>query len=1059
MTETNANQEEGARSDRERLWFFLGGRDLEMVTIRDLLAEAGIETVSDRNLGWGAKASQYGDEIAQRLSEGYKPVLIELEEDIGFESEQVEIVDHHGDRAGKDAPTSLQQVYKLLGLDFEQAPEEHRAVAANDRGHVPELREQGFSAERIRSIREKEWAVKGITQEEMTQAVNAIRQYLEISLGVVIVRCMEHDRSFLIADLLLEEFSDRWRGDEIPSEAIEPAILLVEGPSEWNLYGPGWAIEALKDRYPIEQTWDGGALPLRGYWGASKTVVSASSEALINAIDKKRLQTTGRDAEEIWLLTPEDAGSIERSPGSLTQFILPIAYEPERLDSIDSAICYEPLDLFKPRTEYNSSNDRLDDVLNSGGSQGTSTQDDDQDLELLYERRRYFTEETGNMLYQHAGWFELKGLDFSAETLSFQSQATRRSIRFRISRPRLVLFNWSVSRKLANRSPGESTGHDGPATSEYSNPLLNGFLILEIFPEEPITLAEIREFNETFRHVQMPYEAYASNLLESRYRRLYAKGFPWPQRASGSLGQRITSGKWLDLLEFPVCERFSAKKRYYRVVPREWIASAAEVTSHDAWAGQDHALKPAEPKSLVWSCAVLSENVQRARSRLLSRREQLYTLRAKFTHRSRRRGPEHQPASLGDKSLKSPSRRQQNIRAGDWIGFLNIDLPPGRPPVRHEQLLEASGYEKQWAEQESVTYQRWAHWGTLFGFTGHSGCAFLPGTKEPPFWRQWRTIYRDQALFLLYERATLFRFSRSISSLTQRRLEAESGTERDKRGANQQFEKDFEELRRHFVSFANLYQFPLLSTEQQSLEMYHAQRKALNVDPLYAEVQSQIDNAHAYASLTSQKKAAQLTTVITVLGIPLLLAGLIASVFGMDMAVPYAALHDLVSKTGGDRMASTLDDSSGFVRFGLWLGAVLAVLLPVRLFENRLIDFSQANNHGLTRSLQVLWRLVGLALFVVLIVMFVRLVAGPVPLKFGVFALAGVLVAWLAYLLLRIKSAARTFWATASIREALKMFFLGPSEALSLSKKFSEIIRRELESQARSNEKQKHQEY
>lgn len=44
-----------------RLSFFLGGRDLEMVTIRDLLLASGVDSadVHDAELRWGAKASAY----------------------------------------------------------------------------------------------------------------------------------------------------------------------------------------------------------------------------------------------------------------------------------------------------------------------------------------------------------------------------------------------------------------------------------------------------------------------------------------------------------------------------------------------------------------------------------------------------------------------------------------------------------------------------------------------------------------------------------------------------------------------------------------------------------------------------------------------------------------------------------------------------------------------------------------------------------------------------------------------------------------------------------------
>ncbi|NBD95304.1 MAG: hypothetical protein GVY11_02360 [Gammaproteobacteria bacterium] len=1026
MNESTQLPGNGPVQSEAALWFFLGGNDLEMEAIREFLSQREVRTVSDRRLGWGARESDYGDEIIQRINEGYKPVLIELENDMALQPDTVIIIDHHGERAGAEAATSLEQVYQLFDVPFESAPEEHHAVAANDRGHVPELRRKGFSAERIRAIREKEWAVTGITCEEVAQAEAAIRHRLESRADVVTVQC-PNDHASLIADLLLPEFRGRWESGEIPDEAIEPEILLVEGPSEWNVYGPGWTIKALKDRYPGDRSWAGGALPNRGFWGARKSELSASQSELLEIIAGSRLQASGPDAEQIWLAVPGASASIATEPGSLTQFILPVAYEPQRID------CENP-ELFYERLHFDES---------------CSGKPDDE-LDLIYQRRRYFTEETGNMLYQQAGWFQLRGCNPKAGTLRFQSQATRRSVRLKWGRPRLVLFNWTVARALADRLESAPTAHEDESSTRPSNPLLNGFLILEIYPAEPVTLAELREFNETFRHLQLPWEEYGEEQLEPRYRGFRAHGLPWTSRVDVNLTDRVTWGKWLDLLEFPVRDRRSDRKTFYRIVPQSWISKAASVTAHESWAGQDHALKPAEPKALVWSCAVLDKKAQDARSKLLAPCNHAFELRSRLTYRSDRRRMERTARTSPELGDPKSSRRARNVRAGDWIGFLNVDRPTAEPPVRHEDLLDASGYEKDWAEHKSVTYQRWAHWGSLYGFTGHSGCAFLPAATEPPFWKQWRTIYRDQALFLLYERATLFRFSRSISSLTQQRFEDEAGTGPEKRRADRRFETNFRELRRNFVSFANLYQFPLLSTEQQSLEMYNAQRAALEVDPLYKEVQSQIDNAHAYASLSAQRHATELTTVITVLGIPLLVAGLVASLLGMDMAVPYAALLDVASQAGGSSLVDTIRASSGLVRVALWLLAVLIVLVPIRLFENRLIDFEPGRSflrrYDIGLAVSTATRLFLLFLSGCSIFLALR-VDGNIETAVAALVAAGFLGLALCplYVMASAREAIRMLAEKKSLRAAKSAFISRVRTTIPLSAELTKIIKRQLE--------------
>ncbi len=103
-----------SHSRPDRLIFFLGGHDLEMVTIRKLLEREAPGRFRDKGLGWGALASSYEEEISTALEEGFIPVLVELEDDLGLEDRPILIADHHGSRAGKDAATSLHQVFRLL---------------------------------------------------------------------------------------------------------------------------------------------------------------------------------------------------------------------------------------------------------------------------------------------------------------------------------------------------------------------------------------------------------------------------------------------------------------------------------------------------------------------------------------------------------------------------------------------------------------------------------------------------------------------------------------------------------------------------------------------------------------------------------------------------------------------------------------------------------------------------------------------------------------------------------------------------------------------------------
>jgi hypothetical protein len=137
----------------ESATYFLGGHDLEMVTLRDLLLSTGAEVV-DGGLRWGASASAYRAEIEAALAAGREAVLVELADDLpaDFPRDRLVWIDHHGPRT--NLPTAIEQVFARLGLPAERWTRDFELVAANDRGHLAALERVGATLDEMRSIRE-----------------------------------------------------------------------------------------------------------------------------------------------------------------------------------------------------------------------------------------------------------------------------------------------------------------------------------------------------------------------------------------------------------------------------------------------------------------------------------------------------------------------------------------------------------------------------------------------------------------------------------------------------------------------------------------------------------------------------------------------------------------------------------------------------------------------------------------------------------------------------------------------------------------------------------------
>lgn len=241
--------------------FFLGGADLEMREIRALLDEAGLgDRVTDKGLSWGARASDYGPEIAASLACGEVPVLIELTPDLSSDLVRDTAraggliwVDHHGDQAGHDRPSSLEQVFHLIGAPAGAWSRWRQLVAVNDVAHIAGLRAQGASEAEIRSIRDADRAAQGVSPQDEALSRDALAT-AQVDCDILVVRTGASTSSALM------DFLDPAYGGS------GSANTLVFMPGKIAFYGRGERIRRLTD---IPGCWYGGALPETGYWGAN----------------------------------------------------------------------------------------------------------------------------------------------------------------------------------------------------------------------------------------------------------------------------------------------------------------------------------------------------------------------------------------------------------------------------------------------------------------------------------------------------------------------------------------------------------------------------------------------------------------------------------------------------------------------------------------------------------------------------------------------------------------------------------------------------------------------
>jgi len=264
------------------LTFFLGGHDLEMLTIKELLDEKG-ELYYDAGLSWGAKASDYKNEIEETLRSGHTPVLVELIDDMGISKQKGIIIDHHGEKAGADRPTSLHQVFGLLRLPREKWSRWFELVAANDRGYIPEMLKIGAAKSEILKIRLADRKAQGITDEQEKQGAQAVKRADILFDGKLTIVHLPHSKTAVVADLLYPALADRQHEN-----------LLVISPNEVNFFGDGNIIFELNTKFP--GGWYGGALPDYGFWGHSSPASDVVEFLKKRVSDSTQAQVTSAES-------------------------------------------------------------------------------------------------------------------------------------------------------------------------------------------------------------------------------------------------------------------------------------------------------------------------------------------------------------------------------------------------------------------------------------------------------------------------------------------------------------------------------------------------------------------------------------------------------------------------------------------------------------------------------------------------------------------------------------------------------------------------------------------
>jgi|GEM_PF-921518 len=451
-------------------------------------------------------------------------------------------------------------------------------------------------------------------------------------------------------------------------------------------------------------------------------------------------------------------------------------------------------------------------------------------------RKKYLTHETSDVLFKRAKWFTLTGDKYPLKIdMKFRNCSKNDYITIGIKPPELILFEWPKAKDSSCKNICNNSSSTHCFEDEH-NILRTGFLVVELyFPEHNHRhprLDNLLELNELFRYWQQPFAGHEDNM---GYKQLLGN-LPFTHGSDEKIRDKnnpldLYFKRWESLLEVPIRDR---DKNEWSLFPEKWLNNASEFISGENSNDPGWAIY-SDNRTFVWTCAIMKDGGN--------------MLRAVFD--------------------------KQNCNASDfghWIKLLNVDKPAENVFTSNKHTQ----FEKNWADER--TYKRWEEWGTFYGFNYHSGAMLGPPEKEPPLWKHFGQMYFDQILLLLYIRMALFRFSMRLNRISERALERKAGDDT-------KWLDEFQKLRESFTLFTNLYQFPLLSNQQQAIEMYSLARKQMDVDDLFKEIQEEVNSNYEYLSTKQASKQTDTTTRLTVVATIGLVLAIATGFLGMNIIV------------------------------------------------------------------------------------------------------------------------------------------------------------------------------
>lgn len=220
---------------------------------------------------------------------------------------------------------------------------------------------------------------------------------------------------------------------------------------------------------------------------------------------------------------------------------------------------------------------------------------------------------------------------------------------------------------------------------------------------------------------------------------------------------------------------------------------------------------------------------------------------------------------------------------------------------------------------EKNVYERWKHYGVLYGFSRYSSVFNMYGYWNKLF-EDYESMYYQIVMIAYFYRATLISFSKELATVTahlNRKISSKDA---------------FYGIKKRFAQFTNIYWFSELTNQIQGVEIFDHYKHAFGLPDLYQKVKEEIERAAELEAINKSQKNEFKNRLIGIGALVVAVLAIILGFFSMNFKTSLYTDKYLKNELWYSIVEFGVAISTGLALALLAIGFIWLIILVIKKF-------------------------------------------------------------------------------------------------------------------------------